>query len=143
MRCVDVNVMIYAHRSESPEHERYRTWLDDARRASEPLGLSDLVLSSFLRIVTNPRVFREPTPPETALAFTAALRGSPAALTVAPGERHWEIFTELCRRIGAKGNAVPDAYLAALAIEQAATWITADRGFARFPGLRWSAPLDE
>jgi len=59
-----------------------------------------------------------------------------------PGPRHWEIFARLCRKIGARGNRVPDAFLAALAIESGSEWMTADRGFARFPGLRWRHPLD-
>jgi hypothetical protein len=142
MRCVDVNVLVFAHRPESPDHERYRRWLEDARRGMEPLGLSDVVLSGFLRVVTHPRVFNEPTPIVTALEFADRLRASPAALAVAPGERHWSIFSDLCRRVGATGNVVPDAFLAALAMEQSATWVTADRSFGRFPGLRWIHPLD-
>ena len=92
--------------------------------------------------MTNPRVFREPTPLETAIRFANAIRRSPATITIAPQERHWSLFTDLCRLVEARGNAVPDAYLAALAIESGGTWVTADRGFARFPGLRWSHPLD-
>src|SRR5438477_407916 len=71
-----------------------------------------------------------------------ALRARPNCVPIAPGPRHWEVFTGLCRRAGARGNLVPDAYLAALAIESGSEWITADRGFARFPGLRWRHPLD-
>jgi hypothetical protein len=143
VRCVDVNVLVYAHRPESPDHLRYHRWLDDARRASEPLGLPSAVTSGFLRVVTHPRVFVEPTTLATALAFVEALRESPATTAVEPGERHWAIFTDLCRHTQARGNVVPDAYLAAIAIESNATWVTADRGFARFPGLRLRHPLDE
>lgn len=142
MRCVDVNVLIYAHRPESRDHGNYLTWLENARRDEEPLGLSDLVLSGFLRVATNARVFRDPTPLGTAIDFVEALRRSPAAIGIAPGERHWATFLSLCDRVGATGNTIPDAYLAALAIEHGATWVTADRGFARFPDLRWVHPLD-
>lgn len=142
MRCIDVNVLVYAHRSESPDHDRYRSWLDDARRSDEPLGISALVLSGFIRIVTHPRVFRDPTPIERALEFTAALRAAPNALAVAPGPRHWDIFVRLCRSSDARGNLVPDAYLAAMTIERGATWWSVDRGFARFPELRWHHPLE-
>ena len=142
MRSVDVNVLVYAHREDAPEHDRFRAWLEDSRTADEPLGLSDLVLSGFLRAVTHPRVFREPTPLDEALAFTAALRDSPNALPVQPGERHWQIFTQLCASAGARGNLVPDAYLAAMALEAGATWYSADRGFARFSDLDWRHPLD-
>jgi toxin-antitoxin system PIN domain toxin len=142
MRCVDVNVLVYAHRPESPGHDGYRAWLDVARSGHEPLGLSDVVLSGFLRVVTHARVFREPSPLGVALEFVDGLLGSPATSVVAPGERHWSIFADLCRTVGATGNVIPDAYLAALALEQGATWVTADRSFGRFPGLRREHPLD-
>ena len=142
MRCVDVNVLVYAHRPEGPDHEWYRAWLEQVRRDDEPLALSSLVLSGFLRVVTHHRVFREPTPLATAFDFVQALRSSPNAVSVSPGERHWDIFMELCREIGARGNDVPDAYHAAIAVENGATWYSADRGFARFRSLRWAHPLD-
>lgn len=142
MRCVDINVLVYAHRPESPDHEAYRSWLNAARVAAESLGLVDVVSSGFVRIVTHPGIFQEPTPVAEALEFASVLRASPSVVPVSSGERHWPMFTDLCTRVGAKGNQIPDAYLAAVAIEQGATWITADRGFARFPGLRWQHPLD-
>lgn len=142
MRCVDVNILVNAHRSEAPDHELLLAWLDAARSAPEPLALSDLVLSGFLRVVTHPRVFREPTPLATGLEFAENLRRSPACVRLLPGERHWEIFTDLCRNADARGNLVPDAFLAALAIEKNATFVTADRGFHRFPALRVEHPVD-
>jgi uncharacterized protein len=142
MLCADVNVLVYAHRADSPEHKRYREWLDAARQAPEPIGLADIVASGFLRIVTHPRVFGDPTRLDDALSFVEALRVSPSVLSISPGDRHWDIFVDLCNATGARGNTIPDAYLAALAIEQGATWISADRGFGRFPGLRWQHPLD-
>jgi toxin-antitoxin system PIN domain toxin len=93
--------------------------------------------------VTHPRIFVEPSPLESALEFIDVLNASPATAPVVPGERHWKIFTDLCRRIGAAGNRIPDAFLAAIAIEQGATWVSADRGFAGFPGLRWVDPLED
>ena len=142
MRCVDVNILVNAHRRDAVEHIRYVDWLDDARMAHEPLGLAEPVLTGFVRVVTHPRVFRKPTPIDVALDFVEALLVSPAVVRVAPGETHYSLFADLCRRVRAVGNLVPDAYLAALAIEQGALWITADRGFARFPGLRWEHPFD-
>jgi hypothetical protein len=143
MRFVDVNVLVHAHRPDSEHHSRYREWLDAARRAPEPLGLGSVVASGFLRVVTNPRVFRDPTPIDIALGFIEALGAGPATLAVDPGERHWSIFSDLCRRVNAKGNIIPDAYLAAVAIEHGATLVTADRGYGRFPGLRWEHPLED
>ncbi len=104
--------------------------------------MSDLVLSGFVRVVTHPRVFADPTPTELAWSFAAGVRASPATVRLAPGERHRDLFQRLCAATGARGNQVTDAYLAALAIEVNATWMTADRGFGRYPGLRWAHPLD-
>jgi toxin-antitoxin system PIN domain toxin len=137
----DVNVFIYAHRLESPRAGEHRAWLESALQAEEPFGVSELVLSAFVRIVTHHRIYREPTPTTAALEFCEAVLGAPSAVVVRPGGRHWSVFTRLCTEFGAKANAVPDAYLAALAIEHGATWITSDHGFARFGGLRWRAPL--
>ena len=142
MRCVDVNVLVYAHRAESTNHEQVRDWLDLARRGPEVLAIAGLVGSGFLRIVTHPRVFRDPTPIATALASLDALYRSPAVVPLDPAERHWRLFTDLCSLTMATGNRVPDCYLAALAIENGASWVTTDRGFARFPGLRVEHPLD-
>lgn len=142
MLLADVNPFVYAHRPESPRGEEHREWLTAALQGIEPFGVSELVLSGFLRIVTNHRVFREPTPPAVALAFCDAVLTAPAAVAVRPGARHWEIFRRLCEQVGARANVVPDAFLAALAIEHGATWVTTDRGFARFPGLRWRLPLE-
>lgn len=91
--------------------------------------------------MTHPRVFREPTRSEAALAFCEAVRSGPNAVPLSPGPRHWEIFTRLCAESGARGNLVPDAFLAALAIETGSEWITTDRDYARFPGLRIRHPL--
>lgn len=137
----DVNVLVYAFHEGAPDHRRYRRWLEEAVTSDEPMAVSDLVLSGFVRIATHPRVFSPPAPVGEALAFTAALRSQPNAVPVAPGPRHWEIFARLCRTVNAKGNLVLDAYLAALAIESGSEWISTDRDFSRFPGLRWRHPL--
>jgi toxin-antitoxin system PIN domain toxin len=138
----DVNVLVYAHRGDAPDHARYAGWLDGVARGDAAFGLADLVLSGFLRVVTHPRVFDPPTPLADAMAFVEGLRARPNCVPIAPGPRHWDLFVSLCRRVGAKGNLVPDTYLAALAIESGSEWITTDRGFARFPGLRSRHPLD-
>ena len=100
------------------------------------------MLSGFLRIVTHPRVFTRPTPPAQAIAFCETLRSRPNATVLAPGRRHWQIFTGLCTETGARGDLVPDAYLAALAIETGSEWITTDGDYRRFRGLRLRHPLD-
>lgn len=141
MILVDVNVLVAAHRPENPDHDRLRSWLESELASERTYGMSELVLSGFLRVVTHPQIFREPTPVPIALDFVEAVRDRPNCAVVKPGSRHWGIFTRLYRETGARGNLVPDAYLAALAIESGSDWITLDRGFARFPDLRWRHPL--
>ena len=94
-----------------------------------------------MRVATHPRIFSPPAPVGRAFAFATALRSQPNAVNINPGPRHWEIFERLCVATDAKGNLVADAYLAALAIESGSEWITTDRDFTRFPGLRWRHPL--
>jgi uncharacterized protein len=138
----DVNVLVYAYREDGADHERYLSWLEGVAASEAPFGLADAVLSGFLRIVTHPRVFDPPSPIHHALRFVEELRERPNATRIAPGSRHWSIFTGLCRDAGVKGNLVESAYLAALAIESGSEWITTDRDFGRFPGLRWRHPLE-
>ena len=133
---------MYAHREDTQRHEDYRRWLEAVVSSDAAFAVSDLVLNGFLRVVTHPRVFAPPTPTATAFAFADGMRTHPNTVVVAPGDRHWGIFTRLCDEVGASGNLVADAFLAALAIESGSEWITTDRHFARFPGLRWRHPLD-
>lgn len=133
--------MIYAHRAELPQHEAYRDWLETILNQEQAFGISELVLSSFLRIVTNPRVFKTPTDLESALAFVDQILNRPNCIVITPSERRWQIFNRLCIESEAKGNLIADAYLAALAIDSGCDWISADRDFSRFKGLKWHPPL--
>jgi hypothetical protein len=142
MRLADVNILVYAFRDAAPDHAAHRAWLDALVGSAEAYAVSDHVLAGFLRIVTHPRVFHPPTPMEAALEFAHAFRQRANAIPIAPGSRHWDIFTRLCAETGARGNIVPDAWLAALAIESGCEFITTDRDYARFAGLRWRHPLD-
>ena len=139
----DVNVLVYAFHEGAPHHRQYQEWLEAAVTTDEPIGISNLVLSGFMRVATHPRIFERPAPIGRALKFADALRSQPTATVLAPGPRHWHIFEGLCRDAGAKGNLVADAYHAALAIESGSEWITTDRDFSRFTGLRWRHPLGE
>lgn len=141
MRCVDVNVLVYAHREDLPEHADYRHLLEDLANSDEPLGVSDQVFSGFVRVITNRRVFTEPSSPAQAWAAVDDLLDAPATMRLRPGQRHWDIFRRLAADIDARGNDIADAYLAAYAVEANATWLSADRGFARFDRLRWRHPL--
>lgn len=136
----DVNVLVAAYRDDAPEHKSCRPWLENVLGGDEAFAVSDLVLSGFLRIVTHPRVFIHPSPRDEALKFANVIRSQPQCIPVNPGPRHWEIFTRLYREAETLGNLIPDAYFAALAIESGCEWITLDRDFARFEGLRWSRP---
>ena len=139
----DVNILVYAHRCDMPDHAAYHAWLESQVNSDAAYGLSDLVLSGFIRVVTHPRVFQTPTSLDEAMMFADQLRSSPNRIAIAPGERHWRIFDQLCKTAGARGNLIPDAYFAALAIEHGCEWITADRDYARFPGLVWRHPLND
>ncbi len=140
MVLIDVNVLVYAHRQDAPNHAAFRRWLEAVMQSDEAYGISDLVLAGFLRVVTHPRIFKTPTPVNQALAFARDVRDQPNCLVVEPGPRHWDIFARLCRTAGVRGNLVPDAYFAALAIESGCEWITTDRDYSRFSGLRWRVP---
>lgn len=142
MRCVDVNVLVYAHREDLPEHSEYRRLLQRLANDDQPLGLPDLTLSGFVRVVSNRRIFSEPTTSDEAWQAVDALLAAPAAMHLRAGERHWGLFRQLAGDIGARGNDIADAYLAAYALENNATWLSADRGFARFHRLRWSHPFE-
>ena len=139
MQLPDVNVLIYAHREDAPEHDRYAAWLRALTDSDEPFALSETVLAGCHPMVTYPGVSDPPTPMDTAIAFCQRLVDWPRASLITPSRRHWDLFVNLCRDI--KGPLVADAYIAALAIEHGCELITTDGDFARFPGLRWRHPL--
>jgi len=133
-------VVVAAHRADATNHASIRSWLERLIHGQATFGVPSIVLSGFLRIVTHPRIFTEPATLHQALAFTEVIRSRASFVEVSPGPRHWSIFSSLCEAADARGNRVPDAYLAALAIESGSEWVTLDRGFARFPDLRWRLP---
>ena len=136
----DVNVLIYAHRAELPQQKKFRVWLEEVINGDAAFGLSELVLSAFVRIVTHPKLFHPPPPIDKALAFAEGLLAQPNCTVISPGDRHWGIFAKLCRTSQVRGNLVPDAYFAALAIESGCEWVTTDRDFNRFKDLKVSNP---
>jgi toxin-antitoxin system PIN domain toxin len=137
----DVNVLIYAFRAEVPQHAICRAWLDNVVTSDTRFGVSPLALAAVVRITTSSRVYKEPTSIERAFAFCENLLSQPHCQVVEPGERHWDIFKRLCLEAEIRGPLVTDAWFAALAIEWGCEWITLDRDYARFPGLKWQPPI--
>ena len=137
----DVKVLLYAFRTDSPDHAAYRGWLEGVVNGEAAYGMSLQVLAGVARIATHPRIFIRPSRLTDALAFASALVEQPHCQIVQPGGRHWSIFCSLSRQANVSGNLVQGAWFAALAIESGCEWITTDRDFARFDGLRWRAPL--
>ena len=143
MQSPDVNVLVSAFRTDSEHHALCREWLTEASAAREQLGLSELVLSGVLRVLTHPRIFHPPAPGGMALDFVDALLAQPAAERLRPGGGHWRIFRDLAARLRLTGNRLPDAYHAALAMEHGCEWVTLDRGFSIYPGLGVRNLLDD
>lgn len=137
----DVNVLLYAFRSDSTHHAAALAWVEALVNGDEAYGMSPQVLGSVVRLATHPRVFVAPSRLEDALAFARVLLEQPQCTAIVPGTRHWAIFEDLCRRAAASGNLVQDAWFAALAMESGCEWVTTDGDFARFPGLRWRRPF--
>jgi len=109
MVLIDVNVLVYAHREDAPEHRAYRAWLENTLGSDHAYGMADLVLSGFLRIVTHRRVFAPPSSMDAALRFAHDVRDQPNCVSVAPGARHWDIFARLCRAPGIRETSSPMA----------------------------------
>lgn len=136
----DVNVLIYAFRPETPHHPQCLRWLQAVVDGSARFGISTLSLGAVVRVTTNWRTWHPPSSSNDVFKFCDYLLGQPHCQIVEPRERHWNIFQRLCVENETRGPRVTDAWYAALAIEWGCEWITLDRDFARFPGLRWRPP---
>ena len=133
----DVNVLVHAFRSDSSDHIRCRDWLSEIVNGASRYGMSPQVLSGVIRVATHPKVFARPSGLAEVMQFCEAVMSQAHCVLIQPGPHHWSIFSRLCVEIDAKGNLVPDAWLAALAIESGCEWITLDRDYGRFRGLKW------
>lgn len=141
MILVDANLLVYAHVAGFPQHVAAREWLDGRLNGPAPVGLPWESLTAFLRLVTNPRVFEEPQPVPAAWAQVQAWLSCPTVWVPLPTEGHRATLAELLSAPGVQGNLVPDAHLAALALQHGLILCSTDGDFARFPGLRWENPL--
>ncbi|MEO5922691.1 MAG: type II toxin-antitoxin system VapC family toxin [Bryobacteraceae bacterium] len=138
MQMPDVNVLVYAHREETPQHKKYAAWVSQLATGPEPFALSEPVMQGFVRIVTNAKIFSPASTPKQAFQFLSALMDRPTCSVLRPGPQHWGIFKQLCEASDLRTKLVADAAHAALAIETGCEWVTADTDFARFaPTLRW------
>jgi uncharacterized protein len=138
---VDANLLVYAHITEFDQHAQARDWLDDQLNGTAQVGLPWVSLLAFLRLATNPRVLGRPRRTTDAWRQVTAWLDCAVVWVPAAGERHRELLGQMLAVPGINANHVPDAHLAALAMEHGLILCSADHGFARFPGLRWTNPL--
>lgn len=141
MILIDTNLLLYAANQAAPEHARARAWLDERLNGSAPVGLPWPSLLAFVRLASNPLVMRDPV--TTAVAWRQVdewLKCEPAWVPQ-PGGGHRDLLVGFLTAAWMTSRLVPDAHLAALAIEHGLTLCSTDGDFAKFPGLRWENPL--
>jgi uncharacterized protein len=138
---VDSNLLIYAYDTDSPHNASSRAWLEKTFSGSEAVGLTWQTVCAFLRVVTNRRLLRSYRPMQEALQVVNEWLEQPNVRVLTPGDRYWELLRRTILDAGASGPLVSDAELASLTIEHGGVLHSADRDFARFPGLRWVNPL--
>ena len=143
MILVDVNILVYAHIHSAPQHDAAANWLDRQINGSSRVGLPWASLLGFLRLTTNPRVLERPLRMASAWGQVTAWLANETVWVPAPTERHAEILAILLGQSGVHGNVVPDAHLAALAIEHGLTLCSADNDFRRFAKLKSHNPLSD
>jgi toxin-antitoxin system PIN domain toxin len=141
MILVDANLLLYARVATYPQHEVARVWLDEWLNGTAPVGLPWSSLLAFVRLVTNPRVFEHPETVLTAWAQVEEWLDCSPVWVPQPTDRHRAVLGSLLTGGGGRANLVPDAHLAALAIEHGLILCSTDGDFARFRGLRWENPL--
>ena len=141
MRLLDANLLVYASHPAASHHAAARTWLDERLNSPERIGLPWESVTAFIRLVSNPRIFTRAVSVQAAWAHAGVWLQRPNVWMPQPTERHAEIFGRLLVRGGVQAKHVPDAHLAALAIEHGLILCSSDADFARFEGLRWENPL--
>lgn len=143
MLLLDVNVALAIHRADHPHHLSVRAWFERLLATNESFSVPSMVWTSFLRLTTSRRIFEVPTPLDDAFKFLDAVCAQPRHLMIAPGQRHLELLRRLCKEADAVGDLVPDAVIAALALEHSCTIATLDRDFARFSSVQHLRPGED
>lgn len=138
---VDANLLLYAVDARSPHHERARAWLTDTLNGPRRVGLPWVSLGAFVRISTHPRASAHPLTSSQAWGVVERWLDAPTTWNPEPGPRFAQILGDLLVRHDASGNLVPDAMLAALALEHGIEVQSADSDFARFPEVSWRNPI--
>jgi hypothetical protein len=138
---LDVNILLYAYDEASPHHPDIQPWFQALLSGPEDVGIPWLTLWAFVRIATNSRIQESPLKPLVAIRTLQDLLAWPRLRIIEPGPHHLRVLEELVVDGQASGPHVTDAALAALALEHGATLASTDRGFSRFPHLRWINPL--
>jgi len=138
----DVNLLVYAYNSDAPLHSRARQWWEDAVRDNQPIGIAWVVALGFVRIITSRAVMARPMEANTALRHVRTWLEQPSIRVVQPGPRHLDILGGFSEAGAIASAVVTDAHIAALAVENQAEVHSNDTDFGRFPGLRWTNPLD-
>ena len=138
---VDANLLLYAVDEASDQHDAAAAWLTAVLNGPRRVALPWQSLGAFMRIITHPRVTRQPlTGPQAWSHVEGWLAVSPS--WIPPTSKHTAaVFARLHEEASITGNLVPDAQLAALAVQHGLTVMSADTDFARFPSVRWENPL--
>jgi uncharacterized protein len=138
---LDANLLLYAVHRGARQHEAAAAWLTEQLSGSRRVGLPWQSLAAFVRISTHPRAFARPLSPRVAWDRVTDWLDAPVAWIPEPGPRYAELLGDLIVDHDTRGNLVPDAQLAALALEHGLTVCSADTDFARFTTVRWENPL--
>lgn len=143
MTVLDVNLLLYAYNSDAPQQSAAARWLAELLESGEIIALPWVTVWAFVRICTNPRIWKNPRSVKDAFTIVDKWLAQPDVVLLQPGPRHREILEQLIGDHNATGSLVTDAVLAALTIENGALLASTDQDFSRFRGLRWVNPLNE
>ena len=143
MKIVDLNILLYTINTSFEQHEKILKWWVDSLNDDEPIGLTWVVLSGFIRLSTNPRIFPKPLLTDKALEKVDVWLKHPNTVIAQESNNHFQILCELLNTVGSAGNLTTDAHLASIAIGRGAVMVSCDNDFSRFENLRWINPLQE